>query len=147
MDVLIVERDELLGSILTDALDGEGISAVVASDEEALKLPPDDAPQVVITGMNRGHDEDLTGLTLVATMRRKWSGVCAIYLATLWPARLASLAASERFLAKPVHLGAMVQAVRELLKSGICRQPAQQDGLSLPRARDHTLPRAASRPR
>jgi DNA-binding response OmpR family regulator len=125
MDVLIVERDELIGSILTDALVGEGISAVVATDEQALMLLPDDAPQVVITGMNRGHKEDLGGLTLVAAMRHKWPGVCAIYLATLWPAHLArrSLAAGERFLTKPVHLGAMVQMVRELLKSGLCRQP------------------------
>ena len=125
MDVLIVERDELVGSMLTDALDGEGISAAVLSDEEALKLPPEDAPRVVITGMNRTHDEDLTGLKLVSAMRRKWPQVCAIYLAALWPARLPrrALAAGERFLAKPVRLTAMIRVVRELLDSGICRQP------------------------
>ena len=125
MDVLIVERDELVGSMLTDVLDGEGISAAVLSDEEALKLPPEDAPRVVITGMNRTHDEDLTGLKLVSAMRRKWPQVCAIYLAALWPARLPrrALAAGERFLAKPVRLTTMIRAVRELLDSGICRQP------------------------
>jgi DNA-binding response OmpR family regulator len=125
MDVLIVERDELVGSMLTDVLDGEGISAAVLSDEEALKLPPEDAPRVVITGMNRTHDEDLMGLKLVSAMRRKWPQVCAIYLAALWPARLprGALAAGERFLAKPVRLTAMIRAVRELLNSGICRQP------------------------
>jgi DNA-binding response OmpR family regulator len=125
MDVLIVERDELVGSMLTDVLDGEGISAAVLSDEEALKLPPEDAPRVVITGMNRTHDEDLMGLKLVSAMRRKWPQVCAIYLAALWPARLPrrGLGAGERFLAKPVRLTAMIRAVRELLDSGICRQP------------------------
>ena len=125
MDVLIVERDELVGSMLTDVLDGEGISAAVLPDEEALKLPPEDAPRVVITGMNRTHDEDLTGLKLVSAMRRKWPHVCAIYLAALWPARLPrrALAAGERFLAKPVRLTTMIRVVRELLDSGICRQP------------------------
>jgi DNA-binding response OmpR family regulator len=41
MEVLIVERDELMGSMLADALDAEGISAAIAVDEEALKLPSD----------------------------------------------------------------------------------------------------------
>jgi DNA-binding response OmpR family regulator len=125
MDVLIVERDELLGWILTDALDGEGITVAVASDEEALMLLPDDAPELVITGMNRGHHEDLTGLTLVVALRQKWPGVGAIYLAALWPEHLPhrALATGERFLTKPVCLEAMVKVVRELLKSGICRHP------------------------
>jgi len=128
--VLIVERDELIGSMLTDALDGEGISVAVLPDEDALKLPPDEAPLLLITGMNRTHSEDLTGLKLVSAMRRKWPQVCAIYLAALWPARLPrqALAAGERFLAKPVRLTAMIHAVRELLASGICRQPESLNG-------------------
>jgi DNA-binding response OmpR family regulator len=125
MDVLIVERDELIASMLTDALDGEGISVAVLPDEAALMLTPDEAPRVVITGMNRTHTEDLRGLKLVTAMRRKWPHLCAIYLAALWPARLScrALAARERFLAKPVRLAAMIRAVRELLDSGTCRQP------------------------
>ena len=43
MDVLIIERDKQMGSVLADTLDGEGISFAVASDEEALNLPSDDA--------------------------------------------------------------------------------------------------------
>jgi hypothetical protein len=39
MDVLIVERDELLGTVLADALAEDGISAAVVPDEEALALP------------------------------------------------------------------------------------------------------------
>ena len=74
-----------MGSILADTMDGGGIPFAVASDEEALKLPPDDAPRVVITGLNRGHYEDLTGLELVAAMRRKWPQLCVVYLAALWP--------------------------------------------------------------
>src|SRR5271156_5848676 len=102
MDVLIVEHDELMGSILADTMDGAGIPFAVASDEEALKLPPDDAPRVEITGLNRGHAEDLTGLALVAAMRRKWPQLCVVYLAALWPAHpRRELAAGERFLAKP----------------------------------------------
>ena len=112
--------------MLADTLDAEGIPAAAASDdEEALKLRPDDAPQVVITGMNRGHDEDLTGLKLVSAMRRKWPQLCAVYLAASWPARLnrRMLMTRERFLPKPFHLAAMIRTVRELLNSGLCRQP------------------------
>jgi DNA-binding response OmpR family regulator len=80
MDVLIVERDEPVRSMLADTLDAKGIPAAVASDEEALTLPPDDAPRLVITGINRGHNEDLTGLKVVSAMRRKWPQLCVIYL-------------------------------------------------------------------
>jgi DNA-binding response OmpR family regulator len=125
MDVLIVERDELVGAVLADTLDAEGISAAVTSDEEALKLLPDDALQVVITGINRGHNEDLAGLKVVSTMRRKWPQLCAVYLAALWPARLRRemLTARERFLTKPVRLTQLTRAVRELLDCGLCRRP------------------------
>jgi DNA-binding NtrC family response regulator len=129
MDVLIVERDELVGSLLVDTLDAGGISAAVVSDKAALELQLDDAPHVVITGMNRGHDEDLTGLQIVSAMRSKWPRLCAVYLASLWPLRLRRerLAARERFLAKPVCLTQMIGTVRELLNSGLCRQPEGLD--------------------
>jgi DNA-binding response OmpR family regulator len=125
MEVLIVERDELVGATLADTLDAEGIAAAVTSDDEALKLLPGDAPQVVITGINRGHDEDLTGLKVVSAMRRKWPQLCVVYLAALWPARLRRemLTARERFLTKPVRLAQMSRTVRELLDSGLCQKP------------------------
>jgi hypothetical protein len=106
-------------------LDAEGISASVASDEEALKLPLGDAPQVVITGLNRGHDEDLTGLKVISAIRSKWPQICVLYLAALWPARLHRevLTVRERLLTKPVRLGQVIRIVRELLSSGLCRQP------------------------
>jgi len=124
MNVLIVERDKLVGTMLADALDAEGFSVELSSnDEEALKLPPDDAPQVVITGINRGHNEDLTGLNVVSAMRRNWPQLCAVYLSALWPVRLRRemLAAGERFFTKPVHLALLIRAVRELLNSDLCR--------------------------
>ena len=124
MDVLIVERYELMGSVLADTMDGEGIPFAVASDEEALKLPSDDPPRVMITGLNRGHYEDLAGLEVVAAMRRKWPQLCVVYLASLWPVhpRL-ELAAGERFLKKPVRLTQVTDTVRELLGSGLCGRP------------------------
>jgi DNA-binding response OmpR family regulator len=124
MDVLIVERDELIGSMLADTLDAEGIPAEIVPDEGALKLPSDDGPHLVITGINRGHSEDLKGLALVSALRRKWPRLCAIYLAALWPLRLRreGLAASERFLAKPVPLAQLIRTVRELLNSRLCDQ-------------------------
>ncbi len=133
MDVLIVERDLLVGSVLTDALDAEGISVAVLPDDEALKLTPALSPQVVITSMNRGHGEDCSGLDVVAAMRRKLPGLCAIYLAAIWPARLPrwALAKGERFLEKPVGLAMMVRAVRELLNSNYAgRQDRHHERLS-----------------
>ena len=125
MDVLIVERDELVGSMLSDVLADDGIAAAVMPDEQALALPPDNAPLVVITGMNRGHSEDLTGLKLAGAMRKKWPTLGVVYLAALWPVRLhrCALAARDRFLAKPVAVTDMVRTVRELIAVGICRQP------------------------
>jgi DNA-binding response OmpR family regulator len=122
MDVLIVERDKLVGSMLADTLDAEGVSAVVLPDEEALKLPPAEAPRLIITGINRGHNEDLSGLNLVSTLRRKWPQLSALYLAALWPVRLRreKLAARERFLTKPMRLAQMNRTVRELLASSLC---------------------------
>jgi DNA-binding response OmpR family regulator len=126
MDVLIVERDELVGSMLAETLDVAGIPAAVASDDEALKLRPDDPPRLVITGMNRGHYEDLEGLTVVSTMRRKWPLICVIYLAALWPARLRRevLVARDRFLTKPVRSAQIIHTTRELLDSDLWGEPA-----------------------
>ena len=125
MDVLIVERDELTATMLAETLEAEGIAAAVSSDEDALQQSPGDAPRVVITGLNRGHNEDLTGLQIVSAMRRKWPQLRAIYLAALGPARLrgARLAAGERFLTKPVRLTQMTRTVRELLSPSCRRQP------------------------
>ena len=125
MDVLIIERDQLVRSIIADTLADEGIqAATVASDEEALTLPLDHVPAVVITNINRGHNEDLTGLAVVAAMRRKWPALCAVYLAALWPVHLrrGMLAAGERFLTKPACLAQMTRTVRELLASSLRRQ-------------------------
>ena len=125
MDVLIVERDELTATLLAETLDDDGIEAAVASDEEALGQSPEDAPRVVITGLNRGHNEDLKGLEIVSSMRRKWPQLCVIYLAALWPGHLRckQLTAGERFLNKPVRLAQIIRIVRELLSSGFCQQP------------------------
>ena len=125
MDVLIVERDELIAATLADALADGGIAAGVATDDEALALAltPAASPHVVITGMNRTHQEDLAGQDVVRTLRRKWPALCVVYLAALWPARLqrSALAAGERFLSKPVALTKMIRTVQELLAAGICQ--------------------------
>ena len=62
MDVLIVERDELVAEILVDALTDDGLTAsVVRTEQDAAGLPEDDLPSVVITGMNRSA-EDMKGM-------------------------------------------------------------------------------------
>ena len=124
MDVLIVERDELFGTMLAEVLADYGIAATAMPDEQALTLPLDNAPLVVITGMNRGHSEDLTGLKFARAMRKKWPALGVVYLAALWPVRLhrCALAVRDRFLAKPVALTDMVWTVRDLMAVGISRQ-------------------------
>jgi hypothetical protein len=58
MDVLIVEKNDLLAEVLADAVADDGIeAAVVADDEEALRACQPDLPQVVVTGINRLSDE------------------------------------------------------------------------------------------
>ena len=123
MDVLIVERDELIAATLADALADGGIAAGVATDDEALALMPAASPHVVITGMNRTHHEDLAGQDVDRTLRRKWPALCVVYLAALWPALLqrSALAAGERFLSKPVALTKIIRTVQELLAAGICQ--------------------------
>ena len=80
MEVLIIERDALIGDLLVDTLGSEGVSVAVASDEDALKLLASNVPRVVITSINRVHDEDMAGPRLVAVMRRSWPQRCAVYL-------------------------------------------------------------------
>ena len=124
MDVLIIERDELVRSVLAETLDAEGISATGASDEEALKLPSNDAPQMVITGINRGHDEDLTGLRsgcgpaskMAAALRRLSRRAVAGALAPRNVGRRRALSHQTGSLSQ------MIRTVRELLDSGLCRK-------------------------
>jgi DNA-binding response OmpR family regulator len=62
MDVLIIERDDLIAAVLADSLAEDGVEvAVLHDDKEALTLPQQSAPRVVITGMNR-RGEDMRGL-------------------------------------------------------------------------------------
>ena len=60
--------------------------------------------------INAGRDEEalrlaLPDLEVLSAMRRKWLQLCAVYLPSLWPARLGHgmLAVGERFLTKPVN--------------------------------------------
>ena len=114
MDVLIVEQNELLAAVLADALADEGIEAAVVRDEaEALAACEPDVPQVVVTGINRRRD-DMRGLVFGRAIRKRCPLLAVIYMAALWPAQL-TLCAHERFLAKPLPMGALVQTVRELM--------------------------------
>ena len=117
MKVLIVEREELVAEVLANALAESGIeSATVRGDREAISACELDAPQLVITSINR-QPEDMQGLQLVRAMRKRRPLLRAIYLAALWPARLHQYALDfhERFLPKPVSMTRFVQTVRELL--------------------------------
>src|SRR6476646_5418237 len=88
MDVLIVERDELIAAVLSDALSADGISvAVVPSEEEAMRTCRDGSPRVVITGINR-RSEDMKGLYFARAMRVRCPWLAVVFMAALWPVRL-----------------------------------------------------------
>ena len=107
MNVLVVERDALLATVLTDALADDGIEAVVVSDdEEALEACQPDMPQVVVTGINRGGD-DLRGLKFGRAIRNRCPLLGVIYMAALWPVQV-TLNARERFLSKPMAMKKLI---------------------------------------
>jgi DNA-binding response OmpR family regulator len=106
MNVLIIERDELLAEVIATALTDRGIGAkIIQDDTKAIEACEPDSPDVVITSINRGS-EDMGGLALVRAMRSRCPLIGAIYMAAIWPARLHSgaLGLRERFLQKPVPL-------------------------------------------
>jgi DNA-binding NtrC family response regulator len=115
MDVLIVERDALVAEVFADALAEEGIEAkIIGDDEDAVAACEPDAPQVVITRVNRTQ-EDLRGKQIVRAMRDRCPRLAAIFMAAVRPAKLNALGKRERFLAKPVSMLKLVRTVRELL--------------------------------
>ena len=79
MDVLIVERDELLAEVIADALIDDGITVTVVADEQrALAIPAETGPSVVITGMNRS-DEDIKGLAAARAARAVACPRCGVH--------------------------------------------------------------------
>jgi DNA-binding NtrC family response regulator len=79
MDVLIVERDDLVAEVLADALADVGINAEIAlSDDQALHACHDGEPRVVITSMNRS-DEDLGGVQFGRAMRSRCPWLAVVY--------------------------------------------------------------------
>jgi DNA-binding response OmpR family regulator len=127
MDVLIVERDELLAEVIADALIDDGITVTVVADEQrALAIPAETGPHAVITGMNRS-DEDMKGLATARTLRGRWPALGVVFMAALWPARLCrnALSARDRFLPKPMRMASMTHAVRELLRTDPGRHPSE----------------------
>jgi DNA-binding response OmpR family regulator len=117
MDVLIIERDDMIATVLVDSLAEDGVAAAILHDDnEALALSQQSAPRVVITGMNR-HGEDMRGLALGRALRARFPFLKIVYMAALWPAGLhrSALARDECFLAKPVRMSKLVETVRELL--------------------------------
>jgi DNA-binding response OmpR family regulator len=127
MDVLIVERDELLAEVIADALIDDGITVTVVADEQrALAMPAETGPSVVIPGMNRS-DEDIKGLAAARALRARWPALGVVFMAALWPARLCrnALSARDRFLTKPMRMATMTHAVRELLRTDPGRHPSE----------------------
>ena len=117
MDVLFVERDQMVAEVLADALADVGITADITADEDqAIAGCHDSGTRVVITGINR-RGEDIKGMEFGRAMRARCPFLTVIYLAALWPVMLCrrALDPRERFLSKPVPLAKLVSTVRELL--------------------------------
>ena len=117
VDVLIVERDELIAAVLAEALADDCITASIVLDEnEAMAACHADTPRVVLTGINR-QPEDIKGLSFGRALRVRCSWLAVVYLGSLWPVRLhrCALDVGERFLTKPVATAKLVRIVRALL--------------------------------
>jgi DNA-binding NtrC family response regulator len=102
MDVLIVEMDDLIAASLVEVLAYDDIMAeVVPGEKEAMAKCHDDCPKVVVTGINR-QAEDMEGLRLGRAMRTRCPGIAVVYMAALWPVKLArnALDGRERFINK-----------------------------------------------
>ena len=121
MDVLILERDELVAEIVVDVLENDGLTAAIMRTDHAAKTAYfPEAPRVVVTSINR-CGEDLKGMETARELRSRWRSLAIIYLAALWPARLhrQALSTRERFLPKPVSIDRLTDAVRDLLRTDI----------------------------
>ena len=117
MDVLIVERDELVAAVLADALADDCITASIVPDEnEAMTACQAGTPRVVVTSINR-QPEDMKGLSFGRALRVRCPWLAVVYLGSLWPVRLhrCALDVRERFLTKPVATAKLVRTIRELL--------------------------------
>jgi DNA-binding NtrC family response regulator len=115
MDVLILERDAMIAEVFADALAEEGIEAeIIGDDKAAVAACEPDAPQVVITSINR-KQEDLRGCQVVGAMRDRCPRLAVVFMAAVRPTKLHALGKRERFLAKPVSMLKFVRTVRELL--------------------------------
>lgn len=122
MDVLLVEDEPLIRTLLWEVLQDAGLEVAEASNAEAalsVAVPvagPEDPPAVVVTDVDLGRGMD--GIALAREARRRWPGVGIVFM-TGRPSNLDghALGARDRFLPKPFLPDALVGTVRGLMGS------------------------------
>ena len=116
MDVLVVEDEVLVRTVVTEGLTDDGLAVAEApSGEAALALAQAaGAPDVVVTDVNLGDGMD--GLTLAEEAHRRWPHA-GVVIMTGNPAYVGDrlLGPQERFLTKPFGNARLVSTVRELM--------------------------------
>ena len=119
MDVLLIEDDAAIRSLLAEALDDAGLKVTALADGETLFGPePCEAlPRVVITDVDLGAGCH-SGIEIADQARDCWPSVGLVFI-TGRPSNLngRALGKRDRFLPKPFRPAALIQAVKALLNA------------------------------
>lgn len=121
MDVLLIEDNVLVRTVLAEMLDDAGLTVAELDDGEALfndaQVPALDQPRVIVTDVDLGrgcHD----GVEVAAQARRRWDNIGVVFI-TGRPSSLHghALGRRDRFLPKPFAGSSLVRTVAGLLQS------------------------------
>jgi CheY-like chemotaxis protein len=119
MDVLVVEKDAPLRTVLTTWLRERGLEVgEAASGEAALEIAEISArPPVVVTNTRLGTGR-MTGLAVGEVLRRRWPDMGVIYITGHADPPRDGSGARERCLPTPFPLAALLDTIREVAPSG-----------------------------
>jgi|SRR5689334_22183386 CheY-like chemotaxis protein len=127
MQVLLIEDDPLLRSILSDTLGAEGmdVSGLANAEDALILLGAGQVPDVLVTDINLGAG--LNGYDLAEVARARHPDVEVVLISGAMPEEgLRPLRRHERFLSKPFSPATLATAIREMAGAG--REPRPHDG-------------------
>jgi CheY-like chemotaxis protein len=115
MHILLVEDDEIVRAVLTEALADAGMQVrSVAGPSAALDLPAGESPpMVLVTDVNLGVAMD--GFALADAARQRWPEICIVVMSGI-PENLNGdrLHPFDRFLPKPFCGSELLDVIRDL---------------------------------
>jgi DNA-binding NtrC family response regulator len=112
--VLIVEDEPLIRMFIRDALEQGGYSTDEAGNaHQALEMLENDSYKAVLTDI--GMPGDLSGLDLALAVEMKWPEIGIVVTSGETLPAPNDLPPEARFVAKPVQVDILLQAVREVV--------------------------------